>query len=153
MPSRTAALIALTIALTGCSWKDLGLPDFPLGVPERPPVLRGSIKDEPPKTAIVKAAIAGYRGISPSIDIVNADTPTASRLARTMFHELNLRGHIKPAGNYTIIGAVDGETVRWRIRDQNGKQVADIDQQGLSDAAVAAIVAGVASYLKLETPL
>ncbi len=35
MPSRTAALIALTIALTGCSWKDLGLPDFPLGVPEK----------------------------------------------------------------------------------------------------------------------
>ena len=49
-----------------------------------------------------------------------------------------------------MIGAVDGETVRWRIKDQNGKTVADIDQQGLSDAAVAAIVAGVTSYLQLS---
>jgi hypothetical protein len=149
MHSATAALVALSIALGGCSWKNLGISDYPLGVPETP-ALRGSIKDDPPKPAPAKTAAVDYRGIAPTIDIVNADTKTASRLARAMFHELNLRGHVKPKGNWTVIGAVDGETVRWRIKDQNGKTVADIDQQGLSDAAVAAIVAGVTSYLQLS---
>lgn len=151
MHSATAALIAITLAFGGCTSAQLGIPDWPLGPPDQPVAKHASIKDTPPKPAPVKAAAAiDYRGIKPSIDIVNADTKTASRLARAMFHELNLRGHVKPKGNWTVIGAVDGETVRWRIKDQNGKTVADIDQQGLFDAAVAAIVAGVTSYLQLS---
>ena len=149
MHSLTAAALIAALALGGCTANQLGIPDFPLGPPETPaPARHNSIKDTPPKPAPAK--VSGYRGIAPTIDIVNADTPTASRLARAMFHELNLRGHIKPQGNYTIVGAVDGETVRWRIKDQHGKTVADIDQQGLSDAAVAAIVPGVTSYLQLS---
>lgn len=156
--SLAAGCIA-ALALGGCDLSHQQLADYPLGVPADPTHI--SLKDtEPakpapkpivkPQTPAAKVEPQSYLGIAPGIEVVNTDKKTASRLALALFHELNLRGHIKPQGNWQVIGAVDGDSVRWQLLDSQKHVVAEIDQKGLTDAAVAAIVAGVTSYLRLS---
>lgn len=147
------AAILSALALGGCSWKTLGVPDYPLGVPEQ----HRSLKDEPIKpvskpiapTAFVLPS-GTYKGITSRILVVNPDQTPNDAIAMQMFHALNLRGYINKDGNWRIVGAVEGNSVRWRIIDHTNKAVADIDQAGTSDAATQAIVPGVISYLPLS---
>lgn len=90
---------------------------------------------------------SAYTGIYPEIILVGCEPALCDRLSLALFHGLNTRGHISKKGNWRIVGAVDGNSVRWRIVDAKRATIADIDQAGTSDAAVAAVIPGVLSYL------
>jgi hypothetical protein len=85
----------------------------------------------------------------PRVEVLSEYVGLRRKLELAMFNELNLKGHITKYGNWRIVGTVEEHTVRWRIYNAENKIVGDVDQQGLSDSAVRAVLPGILSYLPI----
>ena len=131
-----AAPLILALCLSGCTASSLGLPTFPLGIPE----LRNSIKDTPPKPKAKQPEVAPAKVVAPANSVgpvvVNGAQPAANfGLASAMRAELKEAGfdlgyHAPAYALYAQISPADeGIRIVWTVKDKDGTQIGTVEQQ------------------------
>ena len=131
MPSRlhpAAYAIALAVALAGCTANQIGIPDFPLGPPEKPIAKLGSIKGELPFPAPkqpTKIAIS-------SVAVEGVASEAAAGLTNAIRAELATAGYVLGQPGYKLFANVatadTGIRITWSVLDTNGKVVGTVEQ-------------------------